>query len=395
MPDTEKYDIAIIGGGIIGSSIAYFLTREGRGGSVAVIEPDPAYEFAATPRSQGGVRQVFSLPENIAMGGFGLDFYSRFEDDMAIDGEAQPISFNRGGYLFISDNGGHAEMEANYHTQKTNGANVELLDRAALMARFPSLGSADIVLGVHSPDDGWIDPYAALMGFRKAAQHQGVNYIKDKVVDWQAESGLARRVTLQSGDVIEADTFVLAAGAWSAPLAEMIGLKIPVEPLSRDCYHFKCEAELEPLPLIKTEKDIGIRPETTGYSGGMPDWRRGPGWSFEERDGFFQDTVWPILAELIPAFETLRVENVWQGHYARNTLDFNAIIGPWKTGGTGGMENVYMATGYSGHGIMHAPATGRAISELILDSGFQTLDLTALGYARVPANEPYLETGII
>ncbi|MBT3910963.1 MAG: FAD-binding oxidoreductase, partial [Rhodospirillaceae bacterium] len=151
----KKFDIAIIGGGIIGSSIAYFLTRDGRGGNVAVIEPDPTYEYAATPRSQGGVRQIFSLPENIAMGGFGLDFYSRFETDMAIGGDPQPISFNRGGYLFISDNGGHKEMEANYHTQVANGANVELLDAAALRARFPSIQSEDIVLGVHSPDDGW------------------------------------------------------------------------------------------------------------------------------------------------------------------------------------------------------------------------------------------------
>ena len=393
----NQCDVAIIGGGIIGSAIAYFLTREGRGGEVCVIEPDPTYEYAASPRSQGGIRRVFSLPENIAMGAYGLEFYSRFETDMAIDGDPQPISFHRGGYLFISDNGGHDEMEANYHTQIANGANVELLDRAALMARFPSIQSPDVVLGVHSPDDAWIDPYAAMMGFRKSARHQGVQYIKDKVVGWEGEAGLARRVTLESGDTVEADVFVLAAGAWSGELGRLIGFELPVEPLSRDCYHFKCDQELEPLPLIKTEKDIGIRPETIGFSGGMPDWRQGPGWNFNETPDMFTDTVWPILAELIPAFETLKLERSWTGHYARNTLDYNAIIGSWGARGTesGGMENVYVATGYSGHGIMHAPATGRAISELILDGGYQSLDLSAFGYARVPANEPYLETGII
>lgn len=387
----RKFDIAIIGGGIIGSSIAYFLTREGRGGNVAVIEPDPTYEFAATPRSQGGVRQIFSLPENIAMGGFGLKFYSRFATDMAIDGEPQPISFNRGGYLFISDNGGHKEMEANYHTQVANGANVELLDAAALRGRFPSIQSKDIVLGVHSPDDGWLDPYAAMMGFRKCARHQGVTYIDDKVVGWEGAGGLVRTLTLESGETVEADTFVLAAGAWSGELAKLIGFDLPVEPLSRDCFHFKCDQELEPLPLIKTEKDIGIRPETTGYSGGMPDWNRSAGWSFDEMPGHFENTLWPILAELIPAFETLKVENVWQGHYANSTLDHTAIIGPW----TGGMENIYVATGYSGHGIMQAPATGRGIAELILDGGYQTIDLTNMGYARVPAGKPYREIGIV
>ncbi|MDD9875952.1 MAG: FAD-binding oxidoreductase [Magnetovibrio sp.] len=387
----ERYDIVIIGGAIVGSSIAYFLTRGGRGGEVAVIEPDPTYEWAATPRSQGGVRQIFSLPENIAMGAYGLEFYSEFEESMAVDGEPQPISFNRGGYLFVSDNGGHEDMERNYHTQRDNGANVELLDAAALRDRFPSIQSEDVVLGVHSPDDGWLDPYAAMMGFRKCARHQGVTYVADKVVGWEGDGGLARRVTLESGAVIEADTFVLAAGAWSGELGELIGFELPVEPLSRDCYHFKCEQELEPLPLIKTEKDLGIRPEPDGFSGGLPDWRRGPGWSFNEVGGFFEETFWPLLAELMPAFETLKLLNTWQGHYARNHFDLTAIIGPWS----GGMENVYVATGYSGHGIMQAPATGRAIAELILDGGFQTLDLTNMGYARVPANKPYREQGII
>lgn len=387
----ERFDIAVIGGAIIGSSIAYFLTRDGRGGNVAVIEPDPTYEFAATPRSQGGVRQLFSLPENIAMGGFGLDFYSQFETDMAIDGEPQPISFQRGGYLFVSDNGGHVDMEANYHTQLANGANVNLLDQAALRDRFPSVQSKDAVLAVHSPDDGWLDPYAAMMGFRKNARRQGVNYIADKVVNWEAENGLARRVTLASGDTLEADVFVLAAGAWSAELGRMIGLELPVEPLSRDCRHFKCDKELEPLPLVKTEKHVAIRPEAVGFSGGMPDWRREAGWSFDEMPGHFEETLWPLLAELIPAFETLKVERVWQGHYARNSFDLTAIIGCWSVG----MDNVYMATGYSGHGIMQAPATGRALSELILDGGYQSLDLTNVGYQRIVENRPYRETGII
>lgn len=388
---SQRCDIAIIGGAIIGSAIAYFLARGGRGGDIAVIEPDPSYEFAATPRSQGGVRQLFSLPENIAMGRFGLDFYSRFEKDMAVDGETQPISFRRGGYLFVSDNGGHDDMEANYETQRANGANVDLLDRAALRDRFPSVRSENAVLAVHSPDDGWLDPYAAMMGFRKCARRRGAVYIADKVVGWEGKNGLARRVTLASGETLEAEVFVLAAGAWSGEVGRMIGLDLPVEPLSRDCRHFKCDRELEPLPLVKTEKHLAIRPETAGFSGGMPDWRREAGWSFNEMPGHFEETLWPLLAELIPAFETLKVERVWQGHYARNSFDLTAIIGPW----TGGMDNVYIATGYSGHGIMQAPATGRAIAELILDGGYQDLDLTNMGYARIIENRPYRETGII
>ena len=387
----QRYDIAVIGGAIIGSAIAYFLTREGRGGNVVVVEPDPTYEFAATPRSQGGVRQLFSLPENIAMGGFGLDFYSRFEFEMAVDGELQPISFNRGGYLFVSDNGGHKDMEANYHTQIANGANVELLDQSALQNRFPSIQSKNAVLAVHSPDDGWIDPHAAMMGFRRCARKQGVNYVTDKVINWEGDNKLARRLILESGRVVEADIFILSAGAWSGELGKLIGLDLPVEPLSRDCHYFKCEQELEPLPLVKTENHIAIRPENIGFSGGMPNWLREAGWLFDETPGYFENNLWPLLTELIPAFETLKVERVWQGHYARNSFDLTAIIGPWA----GGLENVYMATGYSGHGIMQAPATGRAISELILNGSYQTIDLTKLGYHRVGEGRPYRETGII
>lgn len=325
------------------------------------------------------------------MGTYGLEFYSQFATSMAIDGEEQPISFNRGGYLFVSDNGGHADMEANYHTQLANGAKVELLDQSALRNRFPSIQSEDALMAVHSPDDGWLDPHAAMMGFRRSARQQGVNYLVDRVINWEGSNRLARRIKLQSGETIEADTFILAAGAWSGEVGNLIGLDLPVEPLSRDCHHFKCDQELEILPRIKTEKHVAIRPENVGFSGGMPDWRRDTGWSFKEMPGYFGNTLWPLLAELNPAFEKLKIESVWQGHYARNNFDLTAIIGPWKSG----MENVFIATGYSGHGTMQAPATGRGISELVLNGSYQTIDLTNLGYSRIVEDRPYREKGII
>ncbi len=386
-----RCDILIIGGGIVGSSIAYHLARDGRGGAIVVVEPDPTYEFAATPRGNGGIRQLFSLPENIAMAQYGLDFFRDFETAMAVDGEPAPIGFKRQGYLLVSDAGEHDLMERNFRTQCAQGVRADCLDRAALGARFPSLRTDDVALAVHSPDDAWIDPHAALQGFRRKARSLGVRYLSDRVVDWQGDGRLARRAVLASGEVVEANAHVLAAGAWSAEVGAQIGFELPVEPMSRETYFFRAAGEIEDLPFIKTETHLAFRPEGKGFAGGLPDWGTLPGWNFEISPSGFEERVWPALAQRIPALEQLKLERSWAGHYARNRLDLTAIVGAWS----GGLENVFMAVGFSGHGIMHAPAAGRALAELILDGRYGTLDLTRFGYARVRENAPYREIGIV
>ena len=384
-------DIIIIGGGIVGSAIAYYLARTGRAGRIAVIEPDPTYERAATPAANGGIRQLFSLPENILMAQYGLTAYAGFDQAMAIDGTPADIGFRRRGYLFVSDDGDHAQMEANYHVQTSLGARVDALDAGALKARFPELNVSDVALAVHSPDDAWINPHAALMGFRNKAISLGVEYHKDRVTGWRAQGGVAREVELASGVRLAAEAFVLSTGAWSAEIGALIGLALPVEPMCRESHYFTTPAEIAPLPFIKTETHLAFGPEGQGYAGGLPDWDQPAGFHLESHPTRFEDVVWPRLAHRLPPLETLKLQRTWTGHYARNTLDLNAIIGGWH----GGCKNVYMACGYSGHGIMHAPATGLALSELILDGGYETLDLSAFGYARVAADRPYREQGIV
>ena len=387
----RRADIIVIGGGVVGSAIAYFLARAGRAGRVAVIEPDPTYEFAATPAANGGIRQLFSLPENIRMAQFGLDFYAAFHREMAAEDLPAEIGFKRRGYLFISDDGGDKIMEANHRLQTAMGARVDLLDRDALARRFPSLNTADIAVAVHSPDDAWINPHAALMGFRGKARSLGVTYIEDRVVDWRADLGLARDVVLASGRTMEADCFVLAAGAWSAEIGQMIGLVLPVAPMCRLSHYFVTRAQIEPLPFIKAETHLAFGSEGQGFAGGLPDWTQPAGFYHQPHPAWFDEVVWPRLAHRVPALEALKLERSWVGHYARNDFDLNVILGAWH----GGAENVYMACGYSGHGIMHAPASGRAIAELILDGGYQSLDLSAFGYGRIPAGRPYREQGIV
>jgi FAD-dependent oxidoreductase domain-containing protein 1 len=385
-----RHDIVIIGGGIIGSSIAYHLARGGAN-DVAVIERDPTYEVAATPRGSGGIRQLFSLPENVDMARHGLSFYENFAETMAVDGEAAEISFRRQGYLFISDGGDAAIMEANFRSQEGLGIKAELLDAPGLARLFPAVRVDDVDLAVYSPDDAWIDAYAALQGFRRKARSLGVTYLQDEMALAELSDGKVEAIICASGERIEADLFVLAAGAWSGEVGHLFGIDLPVEPMSRESYFFRSEATLEPLPFIKTETDLAFRPEGIGYTGGVPDWSVPASWNWELDPTRFEEIVWPALAHRVPAMETLKLERGWRGHYARNSLDKSAIIGLWE----GEPGNLHIATGFSGHGIMHAPATGLASAELILKGRFQTMDLSRFGTGRVLRREPYAEAGIV
>lgn len=393
-----KYDIAIIGGGIIGSAIAYFLTRTGQAGSVAVLEPDPTYHLAATPHGAGGVRQLFSLPENIWMSSYSVDFYANFAQTMAIDSEPADIDFRQQGYLFVVGEKGAKQLETNAQLQADQGVQLELLDKIVLEERFPSLGRDDVALGCYSPDDGWIDPTSALQGFRRKAKSLGVTYIESRVTALEMHNHRVKAAHLEQGDNIRADIFVNAAGAWAAEVSAMVGMTLPVKPYCRVQHYWLCQAEIEPLPLVKDESGLFFRPEGPGFVGGRPSWEIEPGFTFMAKDGhinryfdgYFERVVWPLLVQRVPKFEAVRCERSWAGHYAQNMLDGNMLLGPW----VGRAENFYVACGFSGHGIMHAPAVGLALSELILSGRYITMDLMRMSYRRVLEDKPYREKGI-
>ena len=386
-----NYDIVIIGGGIIGSSVAYHLARDGRAGTIAVIERDMTYSEAATPRGSGGIRQLFSLPENIEMARYGLDFYKKFDQTMSSKGDQISISFRRQGYLFVSDAGNEKVMEQNFHNQQKMGVKAQLLDNTNLEQLFPSIYNNDVKLAVYSPDDAWIDAYSALNGFKSKARELGVTYVSEEISSANIQNKKIKSLKCAEGPTVRGEVFILATGAWSGEIAKYFDVNIPVEPMSRESYFFRCDKEIEPLPFIKTETDLAFRPEGNGFTGGMPDWSVKGGWNWELSPTRFEDTVWPSLAHRIPAMETIKLERSWRGHYARNNLDYNAIIGPWAAN----PHNLLIATGFSGHGIMHAPATGLAISELVLEGRYKTIDLTRFGTERVLAEKPYRESGIV
>ena len=386
-----KHDVIVIGGGLHGSSTAYHLIRREPGLRIAVVERDPSYEHAASIRTTAGVRVMFSQEENVRMSQYGHEFYRGYEGTMAVDDDLPTVSFRRQGYLHIAASAGAAGiMRTNHALQRRLGCHVDLLDAAGLAARFPSLSTDDVVCAAHSPDDGWIDSHSALTALRRKARGLGVGYIAESVVGLNVSSGLVRSALLESGEALEGDWIVNNAGAWAHEVCAMIGLDIPVRPMPRTTWFFECRAAIEPLPLIMDGGSIGFRPEGTGFIAGISDYERAGDFDWEPDLEAFESGAWLRLAHRLPAFEAVRLRNAWACHYAYNIFDGNMIIGAWP----GAPANFLMATGFSGHGLQHAPASGRALSELILDGRFTSIDLDRFHCRRVPQNRREPERGL-
>lgn len=386
-----RYDVAIVGGGVIGSAVAYFVKRLAPAAGVVVVERDSTYEFASTLRASGGARRQFSCPENIAMSNFSIAFIERADDTLAVDGAPAHVEWRQGGYLFIAGTPDLGTLRANHEVQRSHAVDADWLDANALHARFPSMNLDGIAAGVHTPRDGWCDPNGLLQGLRKKARSLGADYVEDRVVGIEHDATAARAVRLASGGVVAADYIVNAAGAWAKEIAAMVGMPLPIEPLRRFEHYFETPNAIEPLPYVKDTARLAFRPEGRGYSGGLVDSDAPRGYDFDVDHGYFERVVWPALAHRFPAFEACRCRRTWSGLYEQNELDGNPVIGQWQ----GRMENFFVAAGFSGHGMMHAPAAGRAIAELVVRGRFETLDLARFGYRRIVEGMPYPERGIL
>jgi FAD-dependent oxidoreductase domain-containing protein 1 len=385
-----SYDVAIIGGGVIGCAAAYFVKLAGAA-RICVIEPDPTYAKAATPLATGGCRRLFARPENIRMSQFSIDFFKAFGKHVAVNGDAPDVQWKEGGYLFVVGAGHAKVLEANYRTQEKLGVKVELMDRAQIAGRFPWTRSDDLALGVLSPEDGWLDPNSVLQGFRKKARALEVEFLRDRVVELQVGGKRVRELELASGARIRAEAVVNAAGCWAASIAKLAAMELPVNPMRRFEHYVELGDPLPPMPLIKDPDRLVIRPEGKGYSVGLVDSREPRGFNLDLDPHYFEEIVWPACAARIPAFGKLKLKREWAGLYDECELDGNMILGNWP----GTLDNFYVACGFSGHGLMHAPAVGRALAELIAKGRYETLDLTRLGYQRVLAKAPYAEAGIL
>lgn len=376
--------VVIIGGGAIGSSIAYHLKSDPSfTGSVVVVERDPSYARASSALSASSIRQQFSTPLNIHLSRYGIGFLRRALELLGVD-----LGLKEPGYLFLASRAGEAVLRANHAVQKGKGCAVELLDAAALASRFPWISTEGIVLASHgTANEGWFDGPALMQGFRRKARELGADYIADEVVELAPGA-----VTLRSGRRIEAGTVVLAAGAWSGEVAAMAGIALPVEPRRRSVFVVDVRKPPGATPLTIDPSGVWFRPEGRFYlAGTTPVAGNDPaGAPLEVQHAEWDDMVWPALAARAPAFEAAKVVNSWAGYYEYNTFDQNGIVGRHPE-----LENLIFATGFSGHGIQQSPAVGRAVAELIVHGSYRTLDLLPFSYERISQGLPVRELNVV
>lgn len=388
---TDSYDVIIIGGGLTGCATAYFLAAGKFDGSVLVIERDPTYANAPSARSAGGIRQQFSTPENIRIGLFGAEFVKNIGQYLSVDGEAPVVDFKERGYLILASPDTLALMQDNHALQRQLGADIAYQTNDDLTVRFPWLATQGLAGGsLGLSNEGWLDPYSLLQAFRRKAISLGVTVITDEVNRLRSRKNRVSELVLRSGRSLTPGVVLNAAGARDATgLAAQLGIQLPVEPRKRCAFVFECREEIGDTPQVILPNGVAFRYEGQRYLATVapPPERDPPTTDFDIDYGLFDEIIWPALAERVPAFEAIKVTNAHSCHYDFNTLDENVILGHVPA-----VENFLVATGFSGHGLMQSPAVGRALSELIQFGEYRTLNLTRLGYERVLAGNPLLET---
>ena len=387
-------DVVIVGGGVMGSAIAYFLTADPAfHGSVLVIERDPSYADCATTRSWGGVRQQFSTPENVLMSLFSLQFFRDARELLAVDGEGPDLAFKEHGYLFLASPAGLPVLQANRALQRELGAEIALLDRADLAERFPWLSLEGLAGGGFGESgEGWLDPSAVLHGFRRKAQAQGAQYRTDEVVGIARDGATIASVSLAGGETVTCGHLVNAAGPQAGRVSELAGVALPVSPRKRMSYVFDCREALPSIPLTIDTTGVTFRPEGAHYIAihSPPPEDDPVSHDLDEDYAPFERVIWPALAARVPAFEAIKLTGAWAGHYDYNSFDQNAVIGPHPE-----VANFHFCNGFSGHGLQQSPAAGRAVAERIVHGATLSLDLKALGWTRLIEGRPLKELNVV
>jgi len=395
-PPAANYDVVCVGGAMTGSSAAYFLSENPDfDGSILVVEPDWSYERAATTRAQNSIREQFSNRLNIELSRFGTEFIASFHDRVQIDGESPELNFRGTGYMFIADTEDtYARLEQESVDQLAAGAEVEMLRPGQIAERYPYMDPDQMVgARVGGAREGSFDGWSFFQGLRNRAIHNGVTYIKDRVVGIDVTGTRVSAVRLESGRRIGCGFAINTAGCRAKLVAAMAGVDLPVEPRARTSFVFDCRTPIDhTVPLTVTPVGVHFRKEQTHYMcGAVPTDDLAVDYEdLDARVDEFEEQIWPTVAKYVPQFDQIGVVTSWGGQYDYNTLDHNLIIGAGSQ-----VENFLFANGFSGHGLQQGPGVGRGLSELITYGEFRTIDLTPLGYSRIERNEPIIENAVI
>lgn len=382
--------VVIIGGGVIGSAVAYHLAlMPAFSGMVTVVERDPGFVRASSALSASSIRVQFSTPVNIALSQFGLSFIQNAAVDLAVEGSGPVLGLRQPGYLYAIAPSGLATLAVNHAVQRAAGADVVVLSPAELRARFDWLATDGIAAGALGlAGEGWFNGPALHMALRAKARSLGVAHVTGEAV---GVSG--RDVVLACGTHLPADCIVNAAGGWAARVAAWVGVELAIRPRRRMVFNFACRSALPGFPLLIDPTGIWVRPEGAGYICGFS-----PGADEDDPDepaleideAVFHDRIWPVLAARVPAFEALRLTGGWAGFYDMHLFDHNGVVGAVAPA-----PHMIHAAGFSGHGMQHAPGIGRGVAELIAYGGFRSLDLSPLATDRLLRRAPLLEKCVI
>ena len=388
MSSVNSSRVVIVGGAIMGSFCAWSLRRCGFAGPITVVEKDASYQYSSTALSAASIRTQFGTPANIRMSLYGARM---FRNIAAVFGDQADIGFQEKGYLILGRPDQIAERLAAAQMQRAHGADIVVLEPDALAARFPGISFDGVGIGTLGVrHEGWFDAWSLLSTVRRAARQLGVDYVEAAVESFETDDAKVSGVGLSNGQRMSCDFCVLAAGALSGRLVASLGIELPVAPKKRTVFCFKAPFRLDNFPMLFDSSGIWVRPEGDGYIGGIQpsaaDDADADG-DFEPHHHLFEEVFWPLLAARIPAMEGLRLNRAWAGHYEVNTLDHNGVVGAHDE-----LGNLIMATGFSGHGVMHAPAVGRGVAELITTGAFQSIDMTALGWGRIRTSTPMVES---
>lgn len=390
----QKYDVVIGGGAMIGASCAWWLTQLLPEARILVVERDPTYEFASTSHTNSCIRQQFSTAVNIGVSQFGVEFIKKFKDFIGHP-DAPEITLQPFGYLYLADNADFAAQLAEVQKlQASLGAQTRHMSRDDIAAAYPFYDLDDIIAGNHNlVDEGYFDGGTMFDWLRKAARLGGVEFAHDEITGIRTDNGRVTGVDLASGAQVACGHFVNATGPRAAVTAQMAGLRIPVVPRKRYTFIFDAAQPLDQdLPLTIDPSGVHMRSDGRYYMAGCPpddDVDVAPD-DFGFDHGLWENKVWPAIATRVPQFEAVKVINEWVGHYAYNTLDQNAIIGPAET-----LPNFIFANGFSGHGLQQSPAMGRGVAELIAHGEYRSLDLSDLGPARLMTGDKITESAVI
>ena len=397
---TAAVDVAIVGGGAIGSAIACILaTDPAFDGRIAVIERDPTYRRASSALSAASIRQQFSTPENIRMSQFSFDWLRDADRHLVVeDGSAGAegpidIGLHEAGYLYLATPGSAAVLRANHAIQLAEGAAVALLSPDELAARLPWIAVEDLGLAsLGLAGEGWFDGYALLAALRRKTRSLGVDHVTGEVVAVQVGGDRVESIVLDDGRAMSCGTLVNAAGPWAAMVAALAGVELPVEARRRCVFVFDAPEPPPDCPLVIDPTGAWFRPDGGAFIGAIPppDEDDLPGLPLDVDHRQFEARLWPVLAARVPSFDTVRMTGAWAGYYDVNTVDHNVILGPHPR-----LTNLLFANGSSGHGIQHAPAVGRAIAELVVHGRYQSLDLSVFGFERLAAGRRIVERNII